>query len=238
MVRMKVAFNCFTTRPAVLAVIASYVAKHPESPGRLLKFGASISWLSRLLSGLDLVWRRVTRCPTKIIRDEAALSELFCLRVAHICKRRGVTSLAMVINMDHTSMQLIPGNIYTYAPKGANQVDAAGATDKRTFTLVLASSLSGTDDGLLPFQLIQQGSTDSCLGREPDAMAARTAAEAAKCDLTYSLNHWATWALPGTPCVGRDGMSSQERSGGWGAGGLAYTFSHFKFPYCTPPLFP
>ena len=102
------------------------------------------------------------------------------MRIAALMGRYKVHP-SLVINMDQTGVQLVPGSGWTYEKKGAASVAVVGAEDKRQITACIASSLDGA---FLPLQLIFQGKTPRCL---PEATPRSIAA---KVHLTFSDNHW------------------------------------------------
>ena len=60
----------------------------------------------------------------------------------------------LILNWDHTGINVVPGSQWTMEAKGSKRVEAVGVNDKRQITAVLCAALSG---GLLPLQLIHQG---------------------------------------------------------------------------------
>ena len=66
----------------------------------------------------------------------------------------------MVLNWDHTGINVVPGSAWTLDQKGKQRVELLALDDKRQITAVVCGSLSGN---LLPFQLIYQGKTAACL---------------------------------------------------------------------------
>ena len=62
----------------------------------------------------------------------------------------------LVLNWNHTGVNIVPGSSWTMDLKGQQQVKIAAMSDKCQMTLVVCGSLSGN---VLPFQLIYQGRT-------------------------------------------------------------------------------
>ena len=69
---------------------------------------------------------------------------------------------SMVINLDQTPTNFVPGSSHTLAKVGSTNVPVAGANDKRMITATFAVTLSGS---FLPIQLIYGGKTSKSLPR-------------------------------------------------------------------------
>ena len=68
----------------------------------------------------------------------------------------------LILNWDHTGINIVPGCPWTMEEKGAKRVDCVGLDDKRQITAVICATLSGF---FLPFQVIYQGKITANLPR-------------------------------------------------------------------------
>ena len=84
----------------------------------------------------------------------------------------------LVLNWDHTGVNIVPGSQWTMAEKGAKCVECAGVDDKRQITIVVCGTASGV---FLPFQVIYKGKTPACLPRFVFP---------ADWNVTFMENHW------------------------------------------------
>ena len=55
----------------------------------------------------------------------------------------------LVINWDHTAVNIVPGSQWTLEERGAKRVECTGVDDKRQITVVICAIASGI---FLPFQ--------------------------------------------------------------------------------------
>ena len=84
----------------------------------------------------------------------------------------------LIMNWDHTGVNIVPGSRWTMEEKGAKQVECTGVDDKRQIMIVICTIAS---DIFLPFQVIYRGKTPVCLPRFvfPDNW-----------NVTFTENHW------------------------------------------------
>ena len=68
----------------------------------------------------------------------------------------------LVLNWDHTGVNIVPGSQWTMAKKGAKHVECPGVDDKRQITIVVCGTASGI---FFPLQIIYKGKTSACLPR-------------------------------------------------------------------------
>ena len=71
-------------------------------------------------------------------------------------------SKSLVINLDQTPLNYVPGCNKTLAPKGMKNVSIAGSTDKRTITATFSITMDGQ---FLPMQIIYGGKTSKSIPR-------------------------------------------------------------------------
>ena len=93
--------------------------------------------------------------------------------------------LDLIMNWDHTGINIVPGCPWTIEEKGAKSVDCVRLDDKRQITTVICATISGI---FLPFQVIYEGKRAASLPRYsfPE-----------KWNVTYTPNHWSneTWSI-------------------------------------------
>ena len=78
------------------------------------------------------------------------LKDEFLLDAKAVVDMEGIPS-DLILNWDHTGINLVPGSQWTMEAKGSKRVEAVGVSDKRQISTVLCAALSGE---LLPLQLI------------------------------------------------------------------------------------
>ena len=71
-------------------------------------------------------------------------------------------SKSLVINLDQTQSNYVPGHNKTLAPKDVKNVLIAGSTDKRTFTTTFSITMDGQ---FLPMQIVYGGKTSKSIPR-------------------------------------------------------------------------
>ena len=84
----------------------------------------------------------------------------------------------LVLNWDHTVVNIVPGSQWTMAEKGSKRVECNGVDDKQQITIVVCGTASGI---FLPFQVIYKGKTPACLPRFVFP---------ADSNVTFTQNHW------------------------------------------------
>ncbi|KIO33206.1 hypothetical protein M407DRAFT_45111, partial [Tulasnella calospora MUT 4182] len=94
--------------------------------------------------------RRATKAAQNTPQNAAELTMRAFIRMACAIRDEGIPA-PLIINADQTQVILAQGTKSSYADTGAKQVDVAGQTEKRAFTLMLSVSQGGD---ALPFQAI------------------------------------------------------------------------------------
>ena len=102
------------------------------------------------------------------------LKEQFLLDIKAVVDMEDVPS-DLILNWDHTGINVVLGSQWTMEAKGSKRVETVGVNDKPQITAVLCAALSGE---LLPLQLIYQGETSACLMFPQDW------------NVTFTPNHW------------------------------------------------
>ena len=105
------------------------------------------------------------------------LKEQFLLDIKAVVEMWDVPS-DLILNWDHTGINIVPSSIWTMEAKGSKRVAVIGLSDKQQITAVFCAALSGE---LLPLQLIYQGKTTACLPRF---------AFPSEWNVTFTPNHW------------------------------------------------
>ena len=105
------------------------------------------------------------------------LKEKFLLNVKAVVEMEDIPS-DLILNWDHTGINIVPSSKWTMKAKGLKRVEAIGLHDKRQITAVFCAALTGE---LLPLQLIYQGKTTACLPRFAFPFEG---------NVTYTSNHW------------------------------------------------
>ena len=134
-------------------------------------------WAKSLLDRMCFVKRKATTSAKVDPSCFDDLKEQYLLDIKAVVEMEKVPP-ELVLNWDHTGINIVPGSQWTMEEKGSKRVGVAGLNDKRQITVVFCASLAGE---FLPVQLIYQGKTQACLPRYvfPDDW-----------DITYTPNHW------------------------------------------------
>ncbi len=120
-------------------------------PAELSSLGPSRAFIRRFVRHVACMsFRRGSTCGQKVPGDWEAQVEYLHEKACWMFLTYAKGDPAFVINLDHTSVQLLPASKRTYAPLGAKEVRTNGLDDKRQFTGVLACSLAGN---MLPLQV-------------------------------------------------------------------------------------
>lgn len=167
------------TSTIVIAAAKAIIRK--EEPKLLLENDGSISlttdWAKSFLYRMNFVKRK--GCSTKkvMVHDFEGIKLQFLDDIMAFVKMEDIPD-QLVLNWDHTAINIVPGSSWTMDQKGAKKIEIIGLDDKRQITAVVCGSLNGD---VLPFQLIYQGKTSACLPkiRFPKDWL-----------LSYTLNHW------------------------------------------------
>lgn len=149
--------NIHVARALMLAIINTHIphimAPHPRY-GTI--FTCSEYFVRDFLK-VRMSWslRQGTQAAKKIPENWEDTCEMTYYRIVHLMIRYKIPT-SLLINMDQTGIILIPGADSTYHEKGAKQVHILGKTEKRAYTLAVASSCDGD---ILPFQAVWGGKT-------------------------------------------------------------------------------
>jgi len=137
----------------------------------------SKSWAKSLLSRMGYVKRKA--CSTAKIEPShyEELKEQYLLDIKIVVEMEEIPA-DLILNWDHTGINIVPGCPWTMEEKGAKRVDCVGLDDKRQITTVICATLSGF---FLPFQVIYQGKTPASLPRYSFPK---------DWNVTYTPNHW------------------------------------------------
>jgi len=135
------------------------------------------SWAKSLLARIGYVKRKA--CSTAKVEPSRyeELKEQYLWDIKVVVEMEDVPA-DLILNWDHTGINIVPGCPWTMEEKGAKRVDCVGIDDKRQITAVICATLSGF---FIPFQVIYQGKTTASLPRYsfPDDW-----------NVTYTPNHW------------------------------------------------
>ncbi|TFY72179.1 hypothetical protein EVG20_g820 [Dentipellis fragilis] len=133
-------------RSLMLAIIKS------EKPDLLKTFKVSEHYVRAFLqSKLDWSHRKGTRAAAHIPENAPEVCERAFFRAVYLMKEYDIPAKAR---------HVLTGNSSTYHERGAKQVDIVAKDEKRAYTLLVASTPSGS---ILPFQQVWSGSTHRSL---------------------------------------------------------------------------
>ena len=107
-------------------------------------------WAKSLHQRINFVKRKATTSAKVEPAHFEELKDEFLLDAKAVVDMEGIPS-DLILNWDHTGINLVPGSQWTMEAKGSKRVEAVGVSDKRQITTVLCAALSGE---LLPLQLI------------------------------------------------------------------------------------
>jgi len=119
----------------------------------------SKSWAKSILGCMGYVKRKVN---TSVKIEPSHFEEL---RKQYLLDIKAAVQIAkipmdLVMNWDHTGVNIVPGSQWTLEERGTKRVECTGVNDKRQITVVICATASGI---FLPFQVIYQGNTPACL---------------------------------------------------------------------------
>ena len=134
-------------------------------------------WAKSLLQRLNFVKRKATTSAKVEPSHFKELKEQFLLDIKAVVEMEDVPS-DLILNWDHTGINIVPSSTRTMEAKESKRVEAVGLNDKRQITAVFCAALSGE---FLPLQLIYQGKTTACLPRF---------AFPSEWNIMYTPNHW------------------------------------------------
>ena len=135
------------------------------------------SWAKSLLTRIGYVKRKAcSTAKVEPVRYEE-LKEQYLLDIKVVVEMEDITA-DLILNWDHTGINIVPGCPWTMEEKGTKRVDCVGLDNKWQITAVICATLSGI---FLPFQVIYQGKTAASLPRYsfPEDW-----------NVTYTPNHW------------------------------------------------
>jgi len=119
----------------------------------------SKSWAKSLLSWMGHV--KCKACSTAKLEPShyEQLKEQFLLDIKIVVEMEDIPA-DLILNWDHTGINIVPGCPWTMEEKGAKRVNCVGLDDKCQITTVICVTLSGL---FLPLQIIYQGKTAASL---------------------------------------------------------------------------
>ena len=117
------------------------------------------NWAKSLLYRMGFAKRK--GCSTKklMVHNSEEIKEQFLNDIVTVANMEDIPD-DLILNWDHTAINIVPVSSWTMNQKGEKRVEIVGLDDKRQITAVLCGALSGE---ILPFQLIYQGKTSACL---------------------------------------------------------------------------
>ncbi|XP_062620415.1 uncharacterized protein LOC134281989 [Saccostrea cucullata] len=135
-------------------------------------------WALSILKRMNMVKRRGSSTAKPEIKNLNELKTKFHEKIDELVTKYKIPP-QLIINFDHTGVQLLPVSRWTMAEKGCDKVNIVGLDDKWEITGVMAGALSGD---VLPPQVIYKGKTDLFHAKYnfPDDW-----------DITHTENHWA-----------------------------------------------
>ena len=115
----------------------------------------SKSWAKSLFGHMGYVKRKVNTSFKVEPSHFEEIKERYLLDIKTVVQ---ITNIPMdlVMNWDHTGVNIVPGSQWTLEERGAKRVECTGVDDKRQITVVICSTVS---DIFLPFQVIYQSKT-------------------------------------------------------------------------------
>ena len=116
------------------------------------------TWAKSLLSRLGFVKRKANSTAKVEPSHYQQLKEQYLLDIKVVVEMEDIPP-DLIMNWDHTGINIVPGCPWTMEERGAKRVDCVGLDDKRQITVVICATLSGN---FLPFQVIYQGKTLAC----------------------------------------------------------------------------
>ena len=163
-------------------LIASAEAMVKKVDKNLLKdYGGPIdltpTWAKSLLHRIGYVKRKASTSAKVEPSNFEEMKEQYLLDIQAAVDIADIP-MDLVLNWDHTGVNIVPGSQWTMAEKGAKRVECAGVDDKRQITIVVCGTASGV---FLPFQVIYKGKTPACLPRFVFP---------ADWNVTFTENHW------------------------------------------------
>ena len=163
-------------------LIASAEAMVKKVDKNLLKdYGGPIdltpTWAKSLLHRIGYVKRKASTSAKVEPSNFEEMKEQYLLDIQAAVDIADIP-MDLVLNWDHTGVNIVPGSQWTMAEKGAKRVECAGVDDKWQITIVVCGTASGV---FLPFQVIYKGKTPACLPRFVFP---------ADWNVTFTENHW------------------------------------------------
>ena len=149
------------TNAIVMAVGRAVVRKF--DPSLLTENDGPLSltpnWSKSLLYRINFVKRKGCSTAKPMVHDFEMVKVGFLNDILAVVKMEDIPS-ELILNWDHTPINIVPGSQWTMAQKGAKRIEMIGLDDKRQITAVVCGTLSGD---FLPMQLIYTGKTTACL---------------------------------------------------------------------------
>ena len=149
------------TNAIVMAVGRAVVRKFDpslltENDGPL---SLTLNWSKSLLYRMNFVKRKGCSTAKPMVHDFEMVKVGFLNDILAVVKMEDIPS-ELILNWDHTPINIVPGSQWTMAQKGAKRIEMIGLDDKHQITAVVCGTLSGD---FLPMQLIYTGKTTACL---------------------------------------------------------------------------
>ncbi|KAJ6460178.1 hypothetical protein C8R45DRAFT_1109067 [Mycena sanguinolenta] len=131
-----------------------------QQPHLLSKFKVSEYFVRMFLSSvMDWTPRKGTRAACHILEDAPELLKRTFFRLCYAILTGGIPP-ELIVNADQAGNYLLPASGHTFHDRGAKQVDLVAKDEKRTYTMMLASTPAGN---FLPIQAVWAGKTGGSL---------------------------------------------------------------------------
>ena len=149
------------------AIVSRVDKKLLKVRGRLIDL--SKSWAKSLLGRMGYVKRKVNTTVKVELSHFEELKAQYLLDIKAAAVQIAKIQMDLVMNLDHTGVNIVPGSYWIFEEKGAKRVECEGLDDKHQITVMISATASGI---FLPFQvffkfiyllLIYQGKTPACL---------------------------------------------------------------------------
>jgi len=149
------------TMAAARAIVRKYnpALIADESTGEEGPIRITSDWAKSLLYRMKFVKRRGSTTTKYLVADFDAIKSQFLADIVIVKTLQRIPD-DLILNWDHTGINIVPGSAWTMDQKGQQHVELLALDDKRQITAVVCGSLTGN---LLPFQLIYQGKMSACL---------------------------------------------------------------------------
>ena len=119
----------------------------------------SKTWAKSLLQRIGYVKRKATTSAKVEPSHFEELKEQYLLDIKAALEIMDIP-MGLIMNWDHTGVNIVPGSQWTMEEEGAKRVECTSLDDKRQITVVICATATDT---FLPFLVIYQGKTPACL---------------------------------------------------------------------------